>query len=378
MAKKFLFSTLLGIFTLTLAIASGLPNTPNAKFCAAEVCEAPPPDSLRVTSIGGTSVSLAWVPAWPGATHLLTVSQLDSIGEWVPVIIFDNVSGSTLTVDSLSSGKEYRIRMATKCPNGESSEFTTSVDFLTSIVELTLAGRTPQNPTPIGCTGIEYQSHHWLGFRVSGPGASNIFEVVVNEESDSPLAYIRRVFTANTIVAVGPGNLFPTPIIPLVENVPLPFKMIRVNTEENIGAIDIVKHSTNPPSIDICKNVQVLPWKPEYTLTILTAKEVVVIPGGGGGGTGTGQGFGTDPLGTYFKIQNPFLENIQVFVPDEKELEMGVTLRLFDTNGKIIKTQLFETGDTGLILPVPGLPPGMYILQIQTMHETQSHMVFKF
>jgi hypothetical protein len=378
MAKKFLFSTLLGIFTLTLAIASGLPNTPNAKFCAAEVCEAPPPDSLRATSIGGTYVSLEWVPAWPGATHVLTVSELDSSGGWVPVIIFNNVSGSTLTVDSLSSGKQYRFRMATKCPNGDPGQFTGPVEINTIIVELTLGGRTPKNPSEIGCTGIAYQNHPWLGFRVTGPGASNIFEVVVNEESDSPLAYIRRVFTVNSIVAVAPDGSFPTPAFPLIGNVPVPFKIERVNTEESIGAIDIVKHSTNPPTIDICKNVQVLPWKPEYTLTILTAKEVVVIPGGGGGGTGTGQGFGTDPLGTYFKIQNPFLENIQVFVPDENELEGGVTLRLFDTNGKIIKTQQFETGDTGLILPVPGLPPGMYILQIQTMHETQSHMVFKF
>lgn len=374
MAKKFLFSTLLGIFTLTLAIASGLPNTPNAKFCAAEVCEAPPPDSLRATSIGGTYVSLEWEPAWPGATHFLTVSQLDSIGEWVPVIIFDNVSGSTLTVDSLSSGKEYRFRIATKCPNGDPSEFTTFIDIRTVILELTLDGRTPKNPSVIGCTGIEYQSHHWLGFRVSGEGASNMFEVVVNE-NNSPLAYVKRVVTVNNIVAVDGSLTFPTPGDPLIK-VPTPFLIYRINTGEEIGYVDIKKHTTNPPTVDICINEDKIPWKPGYAFTVLTAKETVIVPGGGGG-SGTGQGLGKDPLGTYFKVQNPFHDNIQVFVSDENNLEGDVILRLLDTSGKVISTQQFGAVEPRLSIPVRELPTGMYILQIQTTLETQSFMVFK-
>ncbi len=374
MAKKFLFSTLLGIFTLTLATASGLPNTPNAKFCAAEVCEAPPPDSLRATSIGGTYVSLEWEPAWPGATHLLTVSELDSIGEWVPVIVFDNVSGSTLTVDSLSSGKQYRFRMATKCPNGESSHITTFIDINTIIVELTLGGRTPNNPSMIGCSGILYKNHPWLGFRVSGNGASQIFEVVVNGDSNYPMAYIKRVNSSNNIVAADENLQYPILSAPLVDNVELPFKVYRPLIEEVVGHIGMEKHATNPPSLDICINEKKIPWNPEYTLTILTAKETVVNPGGGGG---TGQGLGAEPLDTYFRVQNPFQDNLQVFVHHEYDSEEVFTLRLFDTGGKIIKTQQFEALDTRLSIPVPGLPTGMYILQIQTTLETQSFMVFK-
>jgi len=371
MVKNLLFPLLFSFFTVISVFAGTEPIPLKHKFGLSETCDAPAPDSFRVTSAGGDFISLAWKPAWAGAEHLLSVSEQDASGGWLPWQIFPNVPDSTFTVDNLGSGKVYRFKITTKCPNGDPSSLTSSIDFGTLIVELTLAGRTPKNPSEVACTGITYKSHNWVGFMVSGEGGGNTFEVVVNDESISPIAYVKRVNTINPIVAVDPAGFFPTPFFPTIDDVPVPFGLAQLTLPEDIGAVNIVK---NNGTIDICKaDFSPLQWKNNYTLTILVAKETIIIPPGGG----TGQGFGKPPTSNRFEIQNPFTDNLCIFVPKDFDTKSVITLSLYNFNGLIVKKQSFESFSSQLIFSVNELPSGMYILHIETDNAVQVFKVIK-
>lgn len=238
MAKNLLLALLLCTipcsFTCLFAINEGNPN--ENKALKAEECNAPAPDSFRITSIGGSFISLAWKPAWVGASHVLSVSKREPSGEWTALYFISDVPDSSYTVNNLEGGKEYRFRIATKCPSGDPSELTSIIDGIALIVDLTLLGRIPINPTDADCQGIDYHSHNWVGFRISGKGESNLFEVKINEASDSPTGYIKRVATDNPIVAVNEDGFFPTPSFPIIESVPVAFRVRNIKPD---GAIDV-------------------------------------------------------------------------------------------------------------------------------------------
>ena len=377
MAKSLLFALLLCALFLTPSsiLATSESTSPDKITLNADECTAPPPDSFRATSIGGSFISLAWQPAWVGATHLLVVSEKNSSGEWTVQYTYPNVAGSSFTVTGLESGKQYRFRIATKCPSGDPSELTASFDDHTAIIELTLAGRTPKNPTPINGLGILYQSYHWVGFEVFGEGASNLFEVIVNEGSSNPLAYIKRVVNANPIVAAREDGFFPTDFFPTIPKVFVPFKMLRLipNNPEIIGRLEIAVN-TSPPTLDIfIEDPSIFPWKNNYTFRALTANSTILIPPGSGGG----QGLGVEPTHERFEVQNPFKDNLHVFIPNKSTAEEEATMRLMNTNGQIILEQKFDCLSSEVSIPVEWLAPGVYILQIETDYEAQTFNLIK-
>jgi Secretion system C-terminal sorting domain/Fibronectin type III domain len=364
------------IFFNTVFAAHGCGN-PEKNILVAEICDAPAPDSFRITSIGGTFITLSWKPAWEGANHIIYVSKKTSSGGWAAQFILPNVSGNTITVDSLEGGKDYRFRIATKCPSGDPSELTAFVDDHTAIVELTLIGRNPKNPKPINCIGIPYQSYKWVGFMVSGEGESNFFEVQVNDDSNNPLAYIRRVVTANPIVAVDQTGNFPNNFQPIIPDVPAPFGMVRLSTNNNsqpeiIGRIDVSLHKT-PPRLDICvESSTQFPWKNGYTFTSMTAKETIISPTGG-----AGQGFGKTPFTQQIEVQNPFKDELHVLFP-QLFTEVGkVSIHLLNTNGRIVFEQKTELFSSELTFPFGGLSSGVYFLVIETDKEVQVLKVLK-
>lgn len=381
MARNLLFTLLFNLFFIAPTSVFGFHGDDSLGFLPikGEVCEAPAPDSFRITSTGGNFISLAWIPAWQGATHVLTVSEKNASGGWNTQFIFPNVEGSTYTVDSLKGGKEYRFRIATKCSSGDPSELSAYVDGIALIVELTLLGRTPKNPTPVSCHGIEYKKHNWVGFMVSGEGSSNIFEVVPNEVSESPFAYIKRVYTSNSIVAVNPQGAFPNEIIPVIEDVPSPFRIIRLFADgpepEDIGKIEIIKNNTNPPTIDFCvESPSTIPWKNQYTFRALTAKETIKSPPGG---ADSDIGIRSVPTHSNLKVQNPFKENISIFLPNYYEFGKKINLSLYNSKGQIIDAQEIEIFSSQLFFPANDLPSGVYFLQIATENELQVFKLFQ-
>jgi hypothetical protein len=380
MAKFLLFTLLfcINLFVLTPASATNHRDISENSSQPVVVCDAPAPDSLRVTSKGGSFISLAWKPAWEGANHVVYVSEKNDLGGWTALKTFPNVPGNSLTVDNLEGGKQYRFRIATKCPSGEPSELTAFVDDQTTIVELTLIGRNPKDPEDVDCMGILYQSFEWVGFKVIGEGESNIFEVQVNENSSSPAAYIRRVITANPIVAADQSGTFPSNFQQIIPNVIAPFRMVRLFTNNNpqkevIGEINISLHK-DPPKLDICVDASQFPWKNNYQFKTLTANETIFIPTGGGVKI---QGFAKEPTVHRVQAQNPFNDRLSLFFPPDF-VDIGmISIKLINTNGQIVLEQKSEFSSSELTFLVDVLPNGTYFLIVETDKELQVLKVFK-
>ncbi len=380
MAKFFLIAMLLSInpYLFNQVFAKPSSGFPEKNTFVTEICNAPAPDSFRITSNGGSFITLSWKPVWEGASHVLFISQRDSSGGWTAQSIFPNVLGSSITVDSLEGGKEYRFRIATKCPSGDPSELMAFVDGIALIVELTLIGRTPKNPQPIDCHGIDYTKHPWLGFRIAGEGYSRLFEVKINGVNEDPYGSVDRVNPENHIVASNMLFLFPDNFNPIIYKVPLTFRIIDITTQTPlpIGLVNINPILTTPNKIDLC-NITTdpfNPWKNGYSFTVLFANEVVVVPPGGGIG---GQGFGKDPIKDRFTAQNPFNESLNIYTPDWHSNDSPTTIRILNMNGQLIFTQTFEFIDQQVSIPLEWLSPGMYFLDIQSINETEVLKIVK-
>jgi hypothetical protein len=339
-------------FNLQSAAAHNPVNAP------VESCDAPAPDSFRITSAGGNFISLSWKPVWPGASYFLAVSEKNNAGQWNSVKVFPDVQDSTFTVGDLEGGKEYRFHISTKCPNNEVSELTAWIDGIALIVDLTLLGRVPKNPVEISGIGIHYPKLHWLGFRVSGEGASGLFEVEVNKNGDFPLAFIRRVNLEDKIVAVL-GIKYPIPSNPEINDVDIPFYVKQIQGEQllEIGQINLVKNSM-PPTIDI---EVVTPWKPEYQFQVLKADATISSPPGNTGG-GQGLQAGQNRFGLELDCPNPFGDLLEVSLLSDELAEEQITLTLFDAeNRKIDSINTIGSINT-CIFNTTGLPPGLYFL----------------
>jgi len=373
MAKKVFFVLFLGLLHLsaTSIFATGEPVQPASTSLNTEACNAPPPDSFRVTSIGGSFVSLAWTPAWINATHTLTVSKKDANGNWIVEYTLPDVPGSSFSVDQLIGGKNYKFTIRTKCGTGEPSELTSSIEHIASIVELTLAGRSPSNPQPIGCNGIKYKDHAWVGFSVRGEGASSLFEVVVNEDSDYPIAYINRVyFESGTIVAGDFNGMAPNLIFPVIFDVGLPFQMLHLGqVDPKIGAVELIVHQEKIPTIDLCPDPNE-PMKSGYTFTALTAESLQAADR-------PGKGIRENHSTPRVQVQNPFKDDLCIFIPQNIIKNEGATILLFDTNGRTIFLQKLDELSPKVSFPTAWLSPGVYILQIKTNAFAQSLRVIK-
>jgi hypothetical protein len=362
MAKNVPF---IAVFLVLIAFSpSNLFSTPT-HFRASmpvETCQAPAPDSFRVASAGGNFISLSWKPVWPGAAYFLTASEKNSSGGWVPIQIFPDVQDTSFTVDGLEGGKSYRFHISTKCTNGDVSDLIAWVDGISLIVDLTLLGRTPKNPVPISGSNIPYQSYEWIGFKVSGAGASSLFEVEVNEDGDEPLAFIRRVNLGDKIVAVDGNDFYPIPMLPLIEDVAIPFQINQVLPENHIsiGNINLIEYFM-PPSIDL----EIFgPWKPNYEFQVLKADAVILVPPG----NGSSQGMQIDPIGSTLqpRFNNPFSNQLDIDFGSELRSVSQVTISLFDSNCKKVACKQMGSATTQCSMQTNDFSKGLFYLVIES------------
>ncbi|HLP94670.1 MAG TPA: hypothetical protein VK168_11575 [Saprospiraceae bacterium] len=361
MAKKSLFLAILIAFSLF-----GNLSFAEAKFQRAlnqaESCDAPAPDSFRITTVGGSFISLKWKPVAGVNAYFLLVSLQDSAGGWIPNQVFPNITDTLITVDGLEGGKKYQFKISSKCPNGDVSGLTSIVDGIALIVDLTINGRTPVNPQPISGSGIPYQSLHWLGFRVSGEGASGLFEVQINDTTDQPLGWVRRVNLTDKIVAVNYIGEFPNQFFPVIENVLIPFAIWNtLITPPLVGGINIIKDTEdNPPTVDILIDDDSNPdWKSQYTLTVLRANSTIYIPPGGGG---TGQGLTKNNGNTFISAASPFTDHLELKINAPEFLTNNVSYFIFDGIGQLVSTGTLKASDANHKIETNTWPNGAYYL----------------
>jgi hypothetical protein len=275
-------------FSVTSAFAAIEPMHDKIHLGNLDVCEAPAPDSFRITKIGVDFISLAWKPAWPGADHQIEVFIENNAGGWDYLYTAQVASVASKTIDNLLTGKKYRFKIATKCTNGEPSSLSAIIDGITLIIELTLSGRTPVNPTPVNCQGINLLDPNieWVGYRIlwerQGKTFSSLFEIVLDEPdvsapsgSEGTKIKIKRVELENPVVTANENHKWP-----IISN-----PIITVNTAIVIGEILGLGLTINPignvaigynpfsPFIDICVDPNVS-WDPSFVFQPLVALKV--------------------------------------------------------------------------------------------------------
>lgn len=360
MAKKFLFA--LFLFAIQLSTTPIFANAESVTVRASEDCSAPAPDSLRITSIGTNFTSLAWVPAWMGATHTLLVQESDGSGGWTSMSVFQNIPGSTFLVDSLEPGTSYRYILATECPNGEVSQFKSIIDGVTLIVDLTIHGRTPLTPQQeVKCNSIPLNVN-WKGFKVNysgGVGAiESSFEIELDGSTD---VLIKRVGLDNPIVAANSEQLeWPTcndQVVPGGLSIII-IRLLNGGPEKEIaGVLDLSKNSSG---VKICPDYDNsdFPWKNTYTVTGLIAARSsesleciqMVNPR-------------TAELET-IQAQSPFQQTLRVFLNRNQTEDENIGVSLINLNGQVLFEQEYTTPIQELVIPTGDISVGLYVLKI--------------
>lgn len=380
MVKKLNFTLLFTLFVLTFtpvfALSEHAPETDNIEVNA---CNAPPPDSFRIRSIGSSFVTLDWIPAWNGADHQLSVYIKNTSGDWDSLDTYFSIPDAHYTVHGLEPGSEYRFKIATKCTNGDPSELSAFVDGIVLIIDLAVSGRTPLHPVAVNCEDIPL-NHEWIGFMIEcntcRDHISTLFEIntlnVNNHENNSfSEVQIKRVETNAQIVAVDEGGFWPTISTPILVDVWNPFRVDHLIpgtfSKEIVGFVEFEEWASN---LHVCADYDnhSKPWNKIYQFTALTAENVV----GGHKNSNRTDLINEDSLlfNNKFRAQTPFNNNMNVFVPASFSKSI-VSIKLLNINGQPVLDQQFEIQGVTFSFPVQNIPSGIYFLQINSegIHE---------
>ncbi|WP_193550704.1 GEVED domain-containing protein [Marixanthomonas ophiurae] len=96
----------------------------------AAVCEATTPSNVDVSGVGSNSAIVAW-DAVSGATYDVRYRE-DGASSWIT----QAASGVSTTLSGLSPETDYEVQVRSKCSDGSTSNYSSSVNFTTSVVQL--------------------------------------------------------------------------------------------------------------------------------------------------------------------------------------------------------------------------------------------------
>jgi len=390
MAKKLFLSLLFSTFLLDYApILANIDSFQSKKDTFLnEQCDVPAPDSFRFTDAGTNFIDLAWHPSWNDATHTLIVQKENISGGWTTQNSYYNIPGSSYTVSNLEYRSKYRFIIATNCvTNNTPSTKVAYFDHIAFILDLTIQGRTPTNPTvvPGSCPAISYQAYNWVGFKVETINGfaptSTFYEfspgVDINSGSLYPI--IKRVNPSGPIFAVGAtpvgSTTFPkVPSPKIIRILGSTSFLIRHYLSETdwiiVGNVRVnLVESNNGNTVQIC--IDDPNWNQAYNLVPLTAQIA-----NGFAALSTGEG-SKSQFFSEFTAQNPFASTLNLFVPKYFLAEERILIRLLTSTGQLILEQSPEISDGSIAIPTTLVTPGFYILQIETTYGTKTIKVVK-
>ncbi|MFN5364635.1 MAG: T9SS type A sorting domain-containing protein [Bacteroidota bacterium] len=346
---------------------------------SSDECNAPAPGNFRKTAEGPGYVTLGWEPVESGASHLLTVSEVLADGSETLVYTFDGISAVTKKVDGLKQRTRYKFKIYTKCADGNPSLIPSEVDIITLIIELTLAGRKPVNPQPVGCSGIEYNNpeNEWVGFRIyrfdEGKIIENLFEFERIEETNN--VKIKRVEQENILVAANEANKFPVELTDIIfSNNPFNLGESSINGDSILlfGRIKVELNGWSSGTVSLCPDGS--GWNQDYFYEPMTAQKVE--------GPIKENDTQYDILGKEkstlsIHVNNPIGDFLLLSPSGNYSAENSISIMMVDVNGRIVINEKRKlSGDTEVI-DTSSVSQGVYYLKLVVGESSSTSVVMK-
>jgi|GEM_PF-931015 len=381
MEKKLLFSLLFGLLGLFFNPAYGfgapklLATIPNL----IESCDAPPPDSFRVTSFSYNVVTLAWEPFAVGDDHLLTFFGENTSNGWDSLYSVELFGATSYTVANMNPAQKHKVQIRTVCKDGTLG--TVSPPLIPPhgvILELVLFGDPPKIPEVVDCHKMYYTDPQisWVGFKISRPDVnegeiSNFFQFEkVNNDPDVE-ARLKRVETENVLVAANLVGEYPTNFINVV-NADMLFMVGEVEngTLSPIGFVLMTIHGGGTPSVDICKleNVPSRPWNPLYQFDAIIERNPPIC----NGCPPTGERNLRNKHKDVIRVQNPVSDYLNIFFTQALFLGGTKKYTLLDISGKTIFQEQFKVTEPQIAIPIDSIVPGLYFLHVESEDDVQT------
>jgi len=386
MERKLHFVLLFAAFALNFhpIFAKATFEFGGSNVIISDTCDAPAPDSFRITSVSSNSIALAWEPIWMGAEHSLIIHKKNPTGAWETFLSRFTVQGVSYTAINLTPGSEYRFIIATNCGPDEPSSIKINIDGIALILELTIAGRNPTNPVPVDCHKIKYLEHEWVGFKVEtytkqGELISSLFEVEAYGGDDSKgfisHGIIKRVDYENPIVATNDSGKWPTNQQSSLFG-SNPFRMGH-KKNDGIGTIPIgrVGLTGYPASIDLCADYNNTedPWRQNYLFTAMTAETVSgFLPSAFDERSESPTNQQVDAW-----AQSPFNEHLDVFIPLADQRHGNGKIYLLNAAGLIIMDQKVNAQCSIISFQTGSLVAGLYFIRIESGRKVQTLKTIK-
>lgn len=343
---------------------------------SADECNAPAPGNFRKTAEGPGYVTLGWEPVESGASHLLTVSEVLADGSETLVYTFDGISAVTKKVEGLKQRTRYKFRIYTKCADGSPSLIPSEVDIITLIIELTLAGRKPVNPQPVGCMGIDYQNpeYDWIGFRLQKVKGDVILQENFFEfQKEGELVSIKRAETNNVLVAANHlGDDYPDQTYTEIKT-NIPFRAAELLEGDQIeistfASIALEFNSGWNETVDICCTYdpgQQLYYKYDVLVSNVT-------------GTESNQGLvrGIQRVDNV-KVVNPVQDLIEIMNTGGNSSNEDLIISLLGIDGRILKQSEERSVDGSIWIDASEIPSGPFFLVISGTSEKKTFMMVK-
>jgi len=384
MEKKLLFSTL--IFGLHLAFASafayGEPVNLESLSPKSIQCDAPPPDSFRMTGYGYNFETFGWVPVSVGDNHVLTVFKENASNGWDSLYSVKVYNSKEYTLTNLQPNTRHKVGIRTKCGNDPSTQVSFVIPDHGVILELVIGGRNPENAQIIPpCQYIDFEdpSTTWIGFKVSrkAPDGHLVSYFEFERGKNGAEGIIKRTNAPNVLVAANEDNNWPTLNLPLFQTENLQFRVGEIKNLSEIFIFGFINVAFSGSKVSICPETSDPNklWNNLYAFQLLQ-EHSDPCPSclSDGNADERTKGYLENDQ---FTVQSPFLESLNIFFNDSKFTNGTKQITLMDVNGKIILNNKFNVIESQISIPLVFMPAGFYVLRMESNGAVQYHKVIK-
>ncbi|MCB0525775.1 MAG: T9SS type A sorting domain-containing protein, partial [Saprospiraceae bacterium] len=358
------------LITITSLSASNATLELHEYVTQEEYCNLPAPDSFNIISRSYDLIELVWVPISVDVTHTLEVyTKLDSSSAWELYDTYSDLSSNSFSLNGVGLDSYCRFVLATNCSTGEPSELNTILELDKIIIEVTVPGRIPINPTPINCSQINLNNYEWVGFGVSeniiGSSKSGVEHYFEFTKVGDDRVQIRRVLTEGEVVACNNGHFYPR-FSGQIIYVSYPFLITKILPNQmffDIGRVGITLHGKDP-IVDICVVPLFPKWNSDFNFEVLVADEVAkeITPH-----IVDDRNLSQLDLKNInkFSITNPFSDNLIIFLSEASNNFTPPEVSIVDINGQVLFDKFIPIIDNKITINVLGIPDGIYFIKIK-------------